>query len=157
MADFCFRSRICLQSVASADRAETIFPRSPMCGNWWLFFLLSSKSFMNTSVILFPGVLFLHLWNSVASSLLGITFLLHATSYSDALNPIMFLFCNCKINNIYILLFQDLDFCFLWYILYSAVALIYWCFKTIKTSEMECLCAYPVCHSNIYKIIFIKT
>lgn len=31
---FLFQIQNLLQSVASADRAQTIFPRSPMCGNW---------------------------------------------------------------------------------------------------------------------------
>lgn len=62
MANFCFRPRICLGSVVSADRASSPKDLCVDIGDW--FFQLSYKNFMNTSVILFPGVFFLHLWNS---------------------------------------------------------------------------------------------
>lgn len=116
-------------------------PEKPMWGSRWFFFNWATK----TSWILQPS------YSQVSSSFISeiqiVTSPLGDHSFFTChliqwcLEPNHVSCCNWKINNIYILLFQDVDFCYLWQILYSAVALIYQCFKVNKTLEMEWLCA----------------
>lgn len=92
IADFCFRSRVCLESVVIADRAATIFPRRSMCRNWWLYFFIQlQKLHKYFSYLISRWLLPLSLKFRLCPPCLEITLFLHATSYKDVLNPIMFL------------------------------------------------------------------
>lgn len=154
MADFCFRSRICLGSVVSADRAVTILPRRLMCGNFLNWATKTSCIFqLSYSQVSSSFISEIH----VASFLLGDHTFLTCHLIQWCLKPNHVSYCDCKINNTYILLFQDLDSCYLWQILYSTTALICQHFKINKTLEMEWLCAHPVCQSQTDQIIFITT